>query len=285
MVKFTFNRLLARWDQAADMANASSKISDASNAGQTAINSYDPTAASGAAINQGTNLTGTAMGQNAAAVNPLAAAVKANPTVQSLFQTGQSLYNVPQLATQATNLQNRMNNLEPASYAGVRGFDIDNTDRQNSEAASSAYLQPELNQATNNYNTASGLAQGFMNAGVQQNLQNLLPAQQNASMVGNEIQQEQTGWNASLAAQLNGLMQKMQSGVSLSNQEIQTAQALAQTEESYNQAVTQANSQVQAAQIGQQYKQLAPNETLYNTGNATSYTPLAANIKGLAGTF
>jgi len=177
-----FNRLLPRFDEASDMANASSKISDATNAGNTAINSYDPTAAGNTSTGAVTGNFNTAQSQNRQAVDPLSATIKSNPTVTSLYQTGNSLYNVPQLASQATNLQNRMNNVQPAGYAAAKGYDIDSTDINNGIANATSYLQPELNQAENNYNTASGLAANFVNAGIQQNAQNLIPAQENATL-------------------------------------------------------------------------------------------------------
>ena len=277
-----FYRLLPRYDQSSDMANASSKISDASNAGNQAINSYDPTAAGNTSSNVVGQNFDTAQGQNAQGVDPLAAQIAKNPTVTSLYQQGNSLYNVPQLASQATNLQNTMNNVQPAGYAAAKGFDIDNTDINNGIAAKTAYLTPELNQAENNYNTASGLASNFVNAGVQQNTQNLIPAQTNAQMTIANQAAEATGWNQAQKATLDGLMQKMQSGVQLSQTEMQTAQALAQTEESYNQQMQSNQEALTASELP--YTQGMPisnTQTYYNPStNKDSYPVQLAQTMG-----
>lgn len=281
MLKFT--KLYVRYDQSGDMANASSQIKDASNVGSTAINSYDPTAAGNTSSNAVTSNFNTAQGQNSQAVDPLSAAIKANPTVTSLYQQGNSLYNVPQLATTATNLSNEVNNALPAGYGGARGFDISADQINNGAALKTAYLTPQSNAATANYNTASGLASNFVNAGIQQNQQNLIPAQTNAQMTAANQAAEQTGWNQAQKSTLDGLMAKMNAGVQLSAAEMQTVQQLASIEESYNQAVVSANAQIQTANIGNTFATLAPNQTLYNTTNGQHYNPLGGVAKSMMG--
>lgn len=271
-----FTRLLSRYDENSDIATASGTIKDATAAGNNAISSYDPTAAGNSSTSAVTSNYNTAQGQNASAVDPLQSVIDSNPKVQDLYQQGNALYNVPALATQATNLTNRVNNIQPNAYNAARGFDIGSTDVNNGIANASAYLQPESNAATANYNTAAGLASNFVQAGQAQNAQNLIPAQENAALTAANQAAEATGWNQAQKSTLDGLMQKMQSGVTLSTQEMQTAQQLAATEEAYNQQLTvnqtaiATNAATNATTLantiqGQKYQQIAPNTNLVNT--------------------
>jgi hypothetical protein len=260
-----FKRLLPRYDNAADMTTAQNSINNAANSGNAAINSYDPTAAGNSSTGAVTSNFNTNQAQNASAVDPLQKVINSNPTVTSLYQQGNALYNVPQLATQATDLSNRLTDVTPNAYQAAKGFDIDSTDIGNGIANASAYLGPQSGRATANYNTAAGLASNFVNAGQLQNAQNLIPAQENATLTAQNMAAEQTGWNQAQKSILDGLLAKMQSGVQLSQTEMTTAQQLAATEEAYNAQVSVNQTAVQTAQIGQQYKILNPAQTLANT--------------------
>lgn len=279
-----FTRLLPRFDQNSDMATANSSINSAGNVGQNAINSYDPTAAGNTSAKQVTQNFGTAQSQNAAAVDPLQSVVNSNPTVTSLYNQGNDMFNVPALKNTATRLQNSVTNAIPDAYQAAKGFDISATDINNGVAAKTAYLTPQANAATANANTAAGLAQGFVTAGQAQNAQNLIPAQENAALTAQNQAAEATGWNQAQKSTLDGLISKMQSGVTLSQNEMDAANKLAATEASYNQAVVQANASVQVANIGNQYKSLAPSETLYNTSTGQHYTPIGKLTASMAGT-
>lgn len=248
-----------------DLSGANAQAATAQATGQNAINSFDPTGTANSQEQTSNNLFGQQQGATQNYVNQYAQDVANNPTVTSLYQQGNQLYNVPQLQTQATNLQNQVTNAVPAGVSAARGFDIGDTQVNNGVAQKLAYLQPQANAATANANTASQLASQFVQAGQQQNAQNLLPVQAQQSLLAQNMAAQATGWNQAMANQFQGLIDKMQSGVQLSQAEYQQAQALAQAEESYQQAQVTANAQIQAAQIGQQYQTLNPTQTLVNT--------------------
>lgn len=276
-----FIRLLPRFDNSTgsgglDLSGATKQANTAMDTGKNAISSYDPTAAGNTSTNAVSGNFNTNQAQNAQAVNPLQSVINSNPHVQDLYQQGNALYNVPQLATQATDLTNRLTNAVPDAYRGARGYDIDSTDLNNGIAAKTAYLTPQSNAATANYNTAAGLAQKFVEAGQAQNAQNLIPAQMNAQLTAQNLAAEQTGFNQAQKATLDGLMEKMKSGVALSAQEMDMAKQLAQSEEQYQQQLTMntteiekqrlANSgQLQNTKQQQQYYALSPNTNLVNT--------------------
>lgn len=239
--------------------------------GENAINSFDPTATANSQKSSlgSSGLGGLLGGETNDITSKYQSAVANNPTVQNLYQQGQNLYNVPNLAKTANYYQNAVTNALPDAYQGAKGYDIDNTDIQNGVASKLAYLEPQSAAATNNYNTASGLAQGFMNAGIQQNQMNLMPVQNEAQLVSQMEAGQATGWNQASANELQALISKMQSGVELSKTEMDRANQLSQQEEAYQQAVAQANiqaaGQVQATQEGQKYQILKPGDELINT--------------------
>lgn len=256
-----------------DLSGSTAEADKATQTGQNAINSFDPTATAQGQESQTTGNYGTQVGQAQDFANQYSQAVANNPTVTNLYQTGNALYNVPQLSKQATDLTNRVNNVLPSEYGGAKGFDIGQAQVENGAAQASAYLTPQANAATANYNQAANLAGNYVNAGIQQNAQNLLPIQTEAQQVAAAQAQEATGWNQAMQNQFNGLIQKMQSGVQLSASEMQQAQTLAQAEEAYQQNLTTQQAAIQQAQIGQQYQTLSPAQQLVNTmtGQVTPY--------------
>lgn len=247
--------------------SASNKVADtAINTGRTAISSFDPTATANI---QKSNLGASGLGgllgnETNAFTSEYAKAVAANPTVTQLYNTANNLYNVPALATTATNLSNRVTNMTPNAYTAARGFDINATDINNGIAASSQYLTPQSNAATANYNTAAGLASNFVTAGQAQNAQNLLPIQAKQQLVIQQQAAQATGWNNAAQSEFDALVSKMQAGVTLSTTEMARANQLASLEEAYQQAIDTAN-------IQNQYKILTPAQTLANTMTGATY--------------
>jgi hypothetical protein len=203
--------------------------------------------------------------------------VAANPTVTTLYNEGNNKYNVPQLATQATNLSNELTNAVPSGYSSARGFDIGNTAIQNGVAQRTAYLQPQSNAATANYNTASQLASQYVTAGQAQNAQNLLPIQAEAPLLAQQEAAQSTGWNQASQDEFDGLVSKMNAGVTLSATEMSRANVLAEQETSYENAVTQANATIQAQKIASTYQVVPQNSNLVNNFTGSIVNPTNAN--------
>ena len=240
-----------------DSNNAANSATDT---GKTAISSFDPTATKNA---QQTNVGASGLGgllgnETSDFTTKYQNAVAANPTVTQLYNTANNLYNVPQLAQNATNLANRVTNAVPDAYTAARGYDIDSTDIGNSVASKLAYLTPQSNAATANYNTASGLASNYVTAGQAQNAQNLLPVQNEATLLAQQEAAQSTGWNSAAQSEFQGLIDKMNAGVTLSATEMTRANTLATAEENYQ-------ATVDAAQLKNQYQILSPTDTLVNT--------------------
>lgn len=251
----------------ADIASA------AVNSGRQAINSFDPSATAMNQQNRTNSLFDTQQGQTRDYINRYSQAVASNPTVTSLYNQGNEMFNVPGLAKTANYLQNQVTNAIPDAYQGARGFDIGQTAINNGVASKLGYLTPQMNAATNNLNTAQGLAQGYVNAGQLQNQQNLLPIQSEQQNLLQAQAAQATGWNQAANNEFQGLLQKMQSGVQLSLAELERANQLAALQQAYKTAVQQSQATIKAAQIGQQYQTIGPGQTLANTFTGSIINP------------
>lgn len=263
-----------------DTSGATSQVNNAANVGSGAISSFDPTATGQSNLTSLSNMLGTnGESQSAQMKNfqdQYSAAVKANPSVTDLYNTANQMYNVPALQTNATQLQNAVNQVTPNSYQAAKGFDYSNAQVQNQIAKQLQFLQPEANAATANANTASGLASNYVQAGQLQNAQNLLPIQNSAQLFAQQQAAQQTGWNQNAANVLAALTSKMQSGVTLSSAEMSSFVQLSAQQEAYNQAVMQANENLQATQMANQNYVLKPSEQLYNAYNGNVHTAPSA---------
>jgi hypothetical protein len=233
---------------------------DALNTGKNAISSFDPTTTAGSQQNNlgSSGLGGLLGGETSDYVNQYKNAVANNPTVTSLYNTANNMFNVPGLAQTATGLQNRVTNITPNAYQGAKGYDIGSTEINNGIANASAYLTPQSNAATANYNTAAGLASQYVTAGQAQNAQNLLPIQSQGTLLQQQEAAQSTGWNNAAQSEFQGLINKMNAGVTLSGTEMARANQLAQSEEAYQQAIG-------TSQLANQYQNIKAGDTLANT--------------------
>lgn len=226
--------------------------------GQSAINSFDPTSVANSNKNAINSLYNTQSGTIGSLTSKFADTIAKNPTVTDLYKQGNSLYNVDPLGQQATDLTNRVTNAIPDAYSGARGYNIGNTAINNGIASKLAYLTPQANAATANYNQASDLASKFVTAGQAQNTQNLLPIQSQITSENDAMARQSTGFTAAMQQELEGLIEKLNAGVTLSTNDMTRANQLAALGNSYRTAID-------TARIGQQYQTVKPSETLLNT--------------------
>lgn len=238
---------------------------DATSTGKTAINSFDPTSTANSAVNGLNSLVGNQNTQSSNFAKQYADTIAANPSVTSLYQTGNDLYNVPGLQKTANYLNNSVTNAIPDQVTAARGSDIGQAQQQNAVASKLAYLTPQANAATTNLNSAQGLASQYVQAGQAQNAQNLLPIQTQATQLAAQQAAQTTGYTTEMSQELSGLIAKMQSGEQLSEAELTRANTLATSEEAYQQALAKNQTDIQTAQIGQEYQPLTAGQTLLNT--------------------
>jgi hypothetical protein len=266
-------------DPSTDFGN--SVASSAVDTGKTAINSFNPNATATSQQNNTGNLFNTQQNQTNDYIGQYSKAVANNPTVTSLYNKGNEMFNVPQLAQQATNLNNQMTGAVPSGYAGARGFDISNTDVQNGIAQRTAYLQPQANAANANYNSAAGLASQYVTAGQAQNQQNLLPIQAEQQNLLQQQAAQATGWNNAAQSEFQALVSKMNAGVTLSQAELDRANILASQETSYLNQITASQATVNVAKIGAQFQKVDKGQNLVNTLGQTILNPSMTNTTGV----
>jgi hypothetical protein len=248
-----------------DLSAATDNSTNGTDTGKNAIASFDPTQTTGAqqtSLGNGDNSLGSLLnGETNSYISNFANAIP------SIYKTGMDMYNTPNLETTATNLQNRVTNATPNAYIAAKGYDVDATDINNGIANSTAYLTPQANAATANANTAAGLSGTYIaNA--------LLPYQAQGTLVTNQEAAQATGWNQTLQDQFNGLIDKMQSGVTLSGNEMTLAQTLAATEEKYQEAVATAEIPLTAVSNGNTLTN-ALTKSIINPSTLTTKTGVA----------
>ena len=144
----------------------------------------------------------------------------------------------------------------------ARGFNVDQNQVNNATNQELQRLSPLASAATNSAQTAQNLAGQYVTQGMAQNQVNLLPVQAQQQLMSDQFARQMTGYSEANQAELQGLMQKMQSGVALSTAEMARANQLATSETSYNTAL-----------IGQQNQVLNPNQTYLNTITGQGYQP------------
>lgn len=256
------------------------QVANARNQGQTALNGFDPTATANnlnAGFNQlKSDQIGSGPQNGGDYLNAYSAQVAKNPTVTSLYNTANQQFNVPQQQQQATYLQNQVNQAVPQAYNLARGFDVSDAQVQNQANTNLRFLQPEANAAQANANTAAGLATNYVQAGQAQNTQNLLPIQSYQATMNQALAAQATGFTQDAQNQFAGLQAKMQAGVALSTQEMQTMAQLTQAKEQYDAAIAQNQAAIQQANIGAgktiQGGQVYYNPTA-NNGTGITYDP------------
>lgn len=248
---------IAGGDFGAGLANT------AQGAGQNAVNSFNPTDVAGSQRNNFNQLYNSQLGDTGpkSATDYMGAysqAVANNPTYTSLYNTANQQFNVPATAQQATYLQNQVNQVAPNAYQTAKGFDYSEPQVENAINTNLRFLQPEANAAAQVAQTNQNLAGQYVNLGMQQNQQNLLPIQSYGPMLQQAMAQQATGWNQAAQNEFQGLQAKMNAGVQLSQQEMDRANSLLQAQQAYQQAIN-------TAQIQQQFQNVGAGNNLVNT--------------------
>jgi len=253
-----------------DIGSYNQQGSDAYKQGQSAVNSFDPTSKVKNWLGDYNNMLGSQLGTAKNYQNEFANTIAGNPQMQDTYAKANEMYNVPGLAQEANRLTQQVNNQLPQQYQLARGFDVGDAQVQNAANVANRFLAPQATAAQQNANTAQGLASGYVTQQQAQNTQSLLPIQAYGQFLSQNQAAQTTGWTDSLKNELDGLVAKMQSGVQLSEQEMQRAQQLAATAEAYQQAQLQANTQLANTQLQQRYQTLNPAQRLVNTVTGAS---------------
>lgn len=243
--------------------------------GKKAINSFDPTATANSTRGGFNSLYGSQTGTVNDYATRYADTIASNPRVENLYTTANDMFNVPNLGKQATYLNNQVTNAVPQAYSMARGFDYSEPQVQNAVNTNLRFLQPQATAATANYNQASDLANKFVQAGITQNQMNLLPIQAEGPMLNDAMARQSSGYTVAAEQEMQGLISKLNAGITLSTAEIQRANELMKASQAYESAKytadTAKSSAMGVAQIGNQYQTLNPAQSLINTFTGGTY--------------
>ena len=248
-----------------DLSQSNDVANKATDTGNSAIASFDPQGFASTIKSGFNNLFGDQQNSQNDFINSYKQAVASNPSVTSLYDTANSKYNVQPLQQQANTLTNAVLQAPQQTLDTARGFNYDQNQVNNQTNLTLGRLSPLASAAQNNASTAQTNANNYVQAGIAQNQQNLLPIQQQASMMSDLWARQASGYTTAAQAELEGLINKMNAGVTLSTAEMARANALATAEASYQSSVNSANASIQAAQINQQNQVLSPNQAYLNT--------------------
>ena len=217
-------------------------------------------------------------GQNAETADFLkryTGAITAQPSMSALATRIGGELGLPQLQANSQSLQNTLFNL-PSTYSkATTGYDVNANQlariigQKQSEIAPAASLaQSNLQNAQNTLTTRLGYEQADQN-------KQLLPYQTEQNLLSDRLARETTLFSQDNQRELDGLITKINAGITLSEGEKNRAQQLALAEQSYqNQLKLQQNQQSQPNFVG-------VNGGLYNTTNSTWAVkpPLSAFLK------
>ena len=264
-------------DNSSTYNQGQTNVGNAANQGQNAINSFNP---SNYAANETSGFSGLNGSQNSTQSNYINAfqnQISSQPSTTQAYQTGQKIYNVQPLQNTANQLNNAVLQAPINDVNAAKGFNYDNNQVGQKQTQDLTYLTPQANAAQNNAATAQQNATNYANLQYEQNQMNILPAQQQGQYLMQQYASQMSNYTAANAAQLSALQDKMNQGVSLSNQEMQSYATLTQAEQQYQGYLAQANAQVNAAQATSQYHVVSPSQGLFDaqTGITTPYQPNA----------
>lgn len=244
-----------------------SNVNSAANQGKSAISAFDPSSYAKTTMSGLNDIIG---GQNNTQNDYLSAfknQIATQPSATDYYNLGMNKFNVQPLQQQANDLGNAMLTTPNTNLNAAKGFNYDAGQVAQKNTQDLERLAPSAQAAQNNATAAQGNAMNFANMGMQQNNMNLLPIQEQGQYLMQQYAAQQTGWTTASQAQLQALQDKMDQGVALSADEMQSYSQLSQSEQSYQAALASANATVNAAKVNNQFQTLSPSQTLVNTAN------------------
>lgn len=258
---------------------AQSIADNAKKQGQDVVNSFNPTATASNQLANYNSLIGSQQAGTRDYAKEYADTVANNPSVTSLYNTANTMFGVPQLQTQATNLNNQVASAVPNAYASARGFDYGDSQVQNNANVNLRFLQPAANAATANANTAAGLASNYVQAGQAQNAQNLLPIQSEQQFLLQQQGGQQTAYNTANTNEFGALNAKLQAGVALTQAEYERYNQLLQSQTTIEQQkLANAGSLANTIQ-GQKYQSVPSGNNLVNTFAQGVLNPATGKVR------
>ncbi len=150
---------------------------------------------------------------------------------------------LPQLQSNATMLRNTLTNL-PSTYSkAVRGFDVNSNQLDRIIATKAGALAPAVATAENSLAGAQSTLDRRLGYEQIDQQKELLPFQTEQSLLSERLARETTAFDRTAESELNGLIQKIQAGITLSEGEKNRAQQLAIAEQNFQNQLKLNNEQ------------------------------------------
>jgi len=239
-----------------------SVANSAISSGNNAVNSFDP---SGTANSQRTNWSNLFNNQNSTQndfINSYNAKIASQPSLSDSYAKYGAANNLTGLGQQANTLNNAVLQTPQQNLDLAKGFNYNQNQVNQKTTQDLTKLQPLATAATNNFQTAQNLTNQQVGYQQTQNQYELQPLQAQQQMTTDAFARQMTGYTQANQAELEGLISKMNAGVTLTQAEVSRANALASAEASYK-----------SAQASTQNVTLTPNQTYLNTLTGQSYQP------------
>jgi len=160
-------------------------------------------------------------------------AVKAQPTMSAMASRIGGELGLPQLQGNATMLRNTLTNL-PSTYSGAtRGFDVNANQLNRIIGQKSSELAPAVDTAERSLSDAQNTLSTRLGYEQADQQKELLPYQTEQSLLSERQARESTMFSQENQSELDGLIAKINAGITLSEGEKNRANQLAVAEQSF----------------------------------------------------
>lgn len=221
----------------------------------------------------GTGLINNQATQSNDFLNRYKTAIGSQETVPGMYSRIGGELGLPTLQNNANMLNTTLSNIPNTYTAATKGYDV-NSNQLSQIIGRKTY---ELTPAVTSANNAAANAQNQLSTQIgyeqQQQAKELQPYQSEQSMLADRQAREATMFSTDNQQELDGLVAKLQAGVTLTNAEQDRANQLAIAEKQYQGQLAQANATQNAATIGASNKVLQSGDTYYNPSTGQAYNP------------
>lgn len=172
-------------------------------------------------------------------------AINAQEPLSAINQRIENELNLPTLRQNANTINTAFSNI-PYNYgSAARGFDVNANQLSRIISTKTANMTPAMNAANNALATAQNTATARIGQEQTQQTKLLSPYQTEGSMLNDYLSRQATGFTSTAEATLSGYLQKLASGVTLTQDELDNANRLATAKLAYD-------AQIESAKIGAQ---------------------------------
>jgi hypothetical protein len=226
--------------------------------GNKAVNSFDPAGNANSQRTDWGTLFDTQNNTQNDFLNSYNAKIASQPSLSDSYAKYGAANNLTGLGNQANTLNNAVLQTPQQNLDLAKGFNYNQNQVNQKTTQDLTKLQPLATAATNNFQTAQNLTNQQVGYQQTQNQYELQPLQAEQAMTTDAFARQMTGYTQANDLELQGLMSKMNAGVTLTSAELSRANTLATAQASYQ-------STIDAANINQKYKTLNPSQQLVNT--------------------